>query len=830
MIGFLYFDTRFILQIQLIYSLMVHLILRIWGHHPTRTWGRYVTGLAGRSVLSDWLRMRFATCSTSLMQFGIKHTKRDIITIFKNMKSPIQSLFGSISFLILLFSSLSIRSQSVHQIIPRPQVFTSHQGTSWSVLNPQIHIPAELANSYWRDTWTLKGWKISDDPSKTNVHFTPQSGLKAEGYTIQIDRDKINIQYKDKAGAHYAMVTLLQLLEQYGSKVPPLMIEDYPRFAYRGMHLDVCRHFFSTKEVKQYIDFLAKYKMNYFHWHLTEDQGWRIEIKQFPKLQEVAAYRKETLIGHYSDQPHQFDGMSYGGYYTQEEIKEIVEYATARNITIVPEIEMPGHALAALAAYPELGCSGGPYEVATKWGVFNDVFCPYEHTFEFLEKVVDEVIALFPGKYIHIGGDECPKTSWEESEFCQNLIKELGLEDMHALQSYFIRRMEQYINSKGKQIIGWDEILEGGLAPNATVMSWRGTEGGIEAANMSHQVIMTPGSHCYFDHYQSRDPDEPIAIGGFTTVEKVYHWDPIPKQLDSTKHQYILGGQANVWTEYIPDFKQVEYMAFSRGLAMSEVLWSGTGYYEEFLSRFDYHVDLLRSKGHKMAYHILDIHPDIDLTDEGYLNLSFKVPAGAAILMKTKDEYNWTVLKEDFVVLEKSGVYQFQAEKNQQKGKTYQLVFNKHLGTRAKLSLNVEPNSWYAGKGTQSLQNGVQGSPKIFKDGEWLGFSGENLQASFKFEESVDIRMITMRCFMRESDWIYPPKKVELSIHDGISPQVFSPQQILESALFREYVFIVDQNDIESLELNIENYGVIPPGAPGEGRKAWLFVDEIVIQ
>ena len=379
-------------------------------------------------------------------------------------------------------------------------------------------------------------------------------------------------------------------------------------------------------EVKKFLDFMAYYKFKHFHWHLTEDQGWRIEIKKYPKLQDVAAYRNETLIGHYNDTPHKFDGKRYGGYYTQKEIKDLVSFAEGRNIHVIPEIEMPGHALAALAAYPELGCSGGPYKVATKWGVFEEVFCPTENTFAFLYDVLDEVISLFPYKYIHIGGDECPKSSWQKSSVCQKIIKENGLKDEYELQSYFIKKIENYRTSKGRQIIGWDEILEGGLAPGATVMSWRGTEGGIEAARLGHDVIMTPGSFCYFDHYQSTNDKEPLAIGGYTSLEKVYHWKPIPETLEPPYKKHILGGQANVWTEYIQDFRQVEYMAYARGLAMSEALWTTPGDYKEFTGRFLKHNDYWKTKGVNIANHVFELKPKIMAGKGKPVKISFDLP------------------------------------------------------------------------------------------------------------------------------------------------------------------------------------------------------------
>lgn len=420
---------------------------------------------------------------------------------------------------------------------------------------------------------------LTQDSSATIVlrSFVSKEMLPEGYYHMVVNENGVDIFSTTASGLFYGVQSLMQLIqqEQNSWKIPTVTITDFPRFAWRGLHLDVCRHFFPVEFVKRYIDLMAQYKFNTFHWHLTEDQGWRIEIKKYPKLATTAAYRKETLIGHYSDQPHQFDGQRYGGYYTQEEIKEVVDYAAKRFVTIVPEIEMPGHALAALSAYPHLGCTGGPYEAATLWGVFDDVFCAgQESTFKFLEDVLDEVIALFPGEYIHVGGDECPKTRWEKCAHCQKRIKTEGLHDEHELQSYFITRMEKYLNSKGKKLIGWDEILEGGLAPNAAVMSWRGEEGGIAAAQAGHHVVMSPGFALYFDHYQGEPKDEPVSFGGNTPLKKVYEYDPAPASLSQEEMSYILGAQANLWTEYIKTTQQAEYMAYPRALALAEVAWS----------------------------------------------------------------------------------------------------------------------------------------------------------------------------------------------------------------------------------------------------------------
>ncbi len=433
--------------------------------------------------------------------------------------------------------------------------------------------------------------------------------VKEKGaYSLEITPAKITISASNGAGIFYALQSLQQLLvASEDGKLPVIKITDSPRFEWRGMHLDVSRHFFNVEEVKKYLDYMALYKMNNFHWHLTEDQGWRIEIKAFPKLTEIGAWRKGTLIG--KPGSGEYDKIRYGGFYTQEEIKEVVAYAKERYINVVPEIEMPGHSLAALAAYPQLSCTGGPFEVAQSWGVFHDVYCAgNEEVFTFLESVMDEVLELFPSEYIHIGGDESPKKRWEACEKCQKRITEEGLADEHEFQSYFIQRMERYLNAKGRKIIGWDEILEGGLAPNAAVMSWRGTEGGIAAAKESHYVVMSPGSPCYFDHYQVEDTsDEPLAIGGYNPLSKVYAYEPIPQALNAKKGKFILGAQGNVWTEYMKDFKQVEYMALPRMLALSEVLWSQPEdkNYEDFLNRLKVNTRLLKQMGANYSQHFL---------------------------------------------------------------------------------------------------------------------------------------------------------------------------------------------------------------------------------
>jgi len=494
------------------------------------------------------------------------------------------------TFLLFLLISLSF-SQNNIAFIPKPQNTLVGKGSFY--INTKTYIQADensFEANYLKEAIQIQTGlhlKITSKNNSKNIQLVllePKiANFNKEQYEIVVSDSEIVISALTNQGLFYGIQTLLQMVpfeKKNEIVIPWIKISDAPKYAWRGMHLDVCRHYFPITFIKKYIDYLAHYKMNTFHWHLTEDQGWRIEIKKYPKLTEVGAWRNGSMVGRYDDQ--KFDDIKYGGFYTQEEIKEVVAYALQRHVTIIPEIEMPGHSLAALSAYPELTCTGGPFEVGKKWGVFDDVYCPKEETFTFLENVLSEVLALFPSEYIHIGGDECPKTRWKSCSHCQKLIKEKGLKDEHELQSYFIQRIEKFVNSKGRKIIGWDEILEGGLAPNAAVMSWRGTEGGIAAAKQKHYVVMTPGSHCYFDHYQGKPENEPLAIGGFTSLEKVYNFNPMPKELDLEEQKYILGAQANVWTEYILTPEQVEYMIMPRMSALAEVLW-GTAKPENYL-------------------------------------------------------------------------------------------------------------------------------------------------------------------------------------------------------------------------------------------------------
>lgn len=528
--------------------------------------------------------------------------------------------YFSFLLLLIILSSCQEKRKAEVNIIPQP--VNVSVGSDWISLNKGVTIIA-TSNDEKKVALVLheflksKGIEstigdASASSERAIVLETIADNSPAESYQLSIDENGVKISANTGAGFFYGIQTLFQLFPADGlAQLPYVNISDSPRFSYRGLHLDVGRHFFPVSFIKRYIDLMSHYKLNTFHWHLTEDQGWRIEIKKFPKLQEIAAYRKETVIGRATtrtrNEPHEYDNTRHGGFYTQEEIKEVVAYAADRFITVVPEIEMPGHALAALTAYPELGCTGGPYEVATTWGIFNDVFCAgKESTFEFLENVLDEVIPLFPGKYIHIGGDECFKDNWKECPHCQKRMKAEGLKDEHELQSYFVQRMENYINAKGKSIIGWDEILEGGLAPNATVMSWRGEEGGIAAAQQNHDVIMTPSKWLYFDYMQDSSVAEPLAVKVLVDVKTVYMYDPVPEHFTEEQASHVLGTQANVWTEYMKTGEHVEYMVYPRAIALAEVAWSRkeNKSYDDFLRRLQANRNLLDFWDVKYAKHV----------------------------------------------------------------------------------------------------------------------------------------------------------------------------------------------------------------------------------
>lgn len=709
-----------------------------------------------------------------------------------------------------------------------------------------LEIPAILI---FQDEDTLissnQNWIILD---KNGIYKEKPDGY----YELNILPDNIQINGND-AGIFYGIQTFMQMTFN-NLNLQSCMITDYPRFQWRGMHLDVSRHFFGVDFVKKYIDLLAMYKMNVFHWHLTDDQGWRIEIKKYPKLTQVGAWRNGNMIGHYNEQ--KWDTIRYGGFYTQEEIKEVVEYAKQKHITIVPEIEMPGHAVAALSGYPQFSCKGGPFQVEKSWGVFDDVFCAgNDSTFIFLQNILDEVVDLFPGEYIHIGGDECPKTRWKECEKCQNRIKTEKLKDEHQLQSYFIQRIEKYLNAKGKKIIGWDEILEGGLAPNAAVMSWRGTEGGKAAAKEKHFVVMTPGSHCYFDHYQGNPRFEPLAIGGNTTLEKVYSYEPIPDGLTEEESKYILGAQGNVWTEYMTSEKHVEYMVLPRMLALSEVLWSEkeSKNEKEFKVKVNAHLLPLR----KLNYHFshpfkkfefktiknnngvkLIVNYDSTYTKMGYelksINSEKPLFYNGKEVNKTDKLSNLIYLDNDTIIVSESSKYQFsfyEYKSDVHFINFFDLPVFISKSTSKKITFSTPPSKNYNTDADFKLVDGIKGFyPKI--NSEWLAWQGEDVEMIIDLGEKQKISKVEVGTLLERTGWIYPPTAMIIEVsNDGKKFTHLQSMRYSDINFNPTFSRSVEFKSTKTryVKIILKKPGIIPEGNPGAGNPSWMFFDEITI-
>ena len=746
--------------------------------------------------------------------------------------------------LLLLISVISVAQQNLN-LIPKPQNIEYHSGSF--VMNSKTVIQADK-NSF--EAKYLQ--QIIKQQLGLNLEITTSSKSKSkivfltkiieekksfkEWYNLSISKNEVVVKATEAHGIFYGIQTLIQLLPLEKSleiKIPCLSITDEPKFQWRGMHLDVCRHFFPKDFIKKYIDYLAMYKMNTFHWHLTDDQGWRIEIKKYPKLTEVGAWRNGSMIGHYTDQT--FDNIRYGGFYTQDEIKEIVAYAKERHITIIPEIEMPGHALAALASYPEFSCTGGPFEVGKTWGVLEDVFCPKDETFTFLENVLTEVIALFPSEYIHIGGDESPKVRWKNCPHCQKRIKDENLKDEHELQSYFIQRIEKFVNCKGRKIIGWDEILEGGLAPNAAVMSWRGTEGGIAAAKQKHFVVMSPGSHCYFDHYQGEPKNEPIAFGGYTNVEKVYSFNPIPKELSADESKYILGAQANLWTEYINTPEHVEYMLFPRIAALSEVVWgtSNQNNYKEFEKRLIQHFEIYENIGINYSKAIFEVTSKVNPAENGVaFELKSANPTGIKYTTDgSEPNANSISYVTPILVTKNQTIKAAYFENGKSKSATIEQLFFITKSTGKKIELLQQPHENYGIGGSFTLVDGMKGNPSKFGR-DWLGFWGKDLNATIDLGKLETISKISINTLSSEGSWIYFPKSIEILVSkDGrnyIPIAIVSSKEIQENK--GKIVVKFDKQNVQFIKVIAENNGIIADGKPGAGSKSWLFADEISVE
>lgn len=672
----------------------------------------------------------------------------------------------------------------------------------------------------------------------------------AEGYKLDTDAKQIRIAGASAAGVFYGIQTLrksLPLVNGKASKVsiPAVHIADAPRFAYRGTHLDVSRHFVTADSVRQFIDMLALHNINRFHWHLTDDQGWRIEIKKYPLLTQIGSKRAQTVIGHNSGK---YDGKPYSGFYTQQQIRDIVKYAADRYITIVPEIDLPGHMQAALAAYPDMGCTGGPYEVWQKWGVSDNVLCAgNDKTLTFIDNVLKEITQLFPSKYIHVGGDECPKTQWQKCPKCQARIKALNLEakDGHSaeerLQSYIITHASNYLKSLGRNTIGWDEILEGGLAEGATVMSWRGESGGIAAAKQHHDVVMTPNSYLYFDYYQSLDKDnEPLAIGGYLPLETVYSYEPMPKELTADEARHIIGVQANIWTEYMPTFKQMQYMALPRMAALSEVQWSQPALkdYTSFTNRLTEFTHLYDRLGYNYAKHLYNVAIHVDSDNKWREILIHMTTAGNAEIRYTLDGTEPTAnsaLYTGAIVLQKSAKIRAAAFRDGKRSSvtSQDISFNKATACPVELLQPTHKNYTY--KGGATLTDGLLGD-KGFGTGRWLGFSGNDLEAVIDLKQNTDVSSVSLNTCVDKGSWIFDARNIEVSVSaDGKSFTKVASKSLpaLEEQTpdnIYTYELTFPQTTTRYVKVTATSEHNIPEWHGGKGKPAFLFVDEISVK
>ena len=727
-------------------------------------------------------------------------------------------------------------------IIPKPLELKQNNGSfsinsETKILSNQNHpelikIGEYLAENLNTSTgFNLKvepGSNSSDLPNSIFLQLNKnQDDLGDEGYELLVSTQSVIVRADNAAGLFYGVQTIRQLLptEIEGSEknggliIPGTHIVDQPRFSWRGMLLDCGRHFMTKDFVKRYIDLLAYHKMNRLHWHLTEDQGWRIEIKKYPKLTEIGAWRKYE------------DGTVYGGFYTQEDIKEMVEYAKSRYVTVIPEIELPGHSVAALAAYPRYSCTAGHFEVSTRWGVHKEVYCAgNDETFKFLEDILSEVIELFPAPYIHIGGDECPKVRWENCEKCQARIKAENLKDEHELQSYFIKRIEKFLLTKNRRIIGWDEILEGGLAPEATVQSWRGMDGAIAAATSGHDAIVSPTSHAYFDYPIER-----------TDLRKVYSFEPVPPGLSGDQAKHILGGECNIWTEYAPQ-EIIDRKTFPRILAMSEVLWSpreGRNY-PEFHKRVRTHYKRLDLLGvdYGPESRPISMLPAFDATKNEF-KITLESGENELSIFYTLDGSNPTMRSRRYkkpFTLKKSVLVKAAAFRDGQPyGEISEKQFIIHLASGKPAKLKYAYNQKYTGGGTLGLTDGITGSVN-FRDGFWQGFEQDDLEAVIDLGTPVLVRRIIVRFLQHAGAWIFYPRSVAFAVsEDG---ENFQAIDTIENdfptdhpdPVVKEFKVKFDPIKARYVKVFAKNIGVCPPKHPSAGGKAWVFVDEIVIR
>lgn len=761
---------------------------------------------------------------------------------------------------IFMLSINAIAQQKINHtisVIPQPVNLTAEKGNfamdaktsiQYSSSNKDLQTEAKFLVNAVND---ISGISLSENKSfKKQIKLLIQKidGIGNEGYVLNITPTSITIKANTKAGIFYGIQTLLQVIPNDSGKttfnVPCLNIKDYPRFSWRGMHLDVSRHFFSADFIKEYIDLISKYKMNTFHWHLVDDQGWRIEIKKYPNLTQTGAWRVDHSDVAWASSPRAKPGeaATYGGYYTQEQIKEIVQYATERNVNIVPEIEMPGHSAAAIASYPWLSCTqapqlpltGGHYEnIASNYCAGND------SVFTFLEDVLNEVMDLFSSKYIHVGGDEVDKTPWKNCARCQARIKAEGLKNEEELQSYFMKRIEKFIISKNRKMIGWDEILEGGLAPEATVMSWRGESGGIAAAKMNHDVVMTPGVPCYFDHYQTGPEGEPVAIGGMNTLKRVYDYEPVPKELNVQEAKYVMGAQANVWSEFIPTKEHAEYMVLPRMLALAEVLWtpasakSWNSFYERLQPSFKYfeHKGYNYSRGNFN----IDIKP---FTEDKTLKIALSSEIATGDIHYTFDGSEPTIHSPKYtapILITSSVQLKAAVALNgvilNKIPSTQSFVTHKALGADI-IYTNANSKS-YPAEGAYTLTDGIRGT--LAASQNWHGFNGKDLIATIDLGGTKNVHTITIGCLQRYFDWIFMPQYVKFEtstdgvnfVEAGTINNTVSPDE--KNPVMKDFSVAFNPQDARYVRVTAK-VADCPKGHPAEGKPAWIFADEIIVE
>jgi hexosaminidase len=787
-----------------------------------------------------------------------------VALIFKNMIKN-RERFLAFVFLFCIGMQVSMYSQPKINVIPLPAKVKYGSGNFVLTGQTQVLVSSEdeeimkLAG-YFSERVCLIGKPIKDpgNPGSPSIVFRieKEGKLPAEGYSLKITKSRITLAGGSGAGLFYGIQTLLQLLPEETAvpealktasrmEVPCLDITDNPRFPYRGMHLDVSRHFFSKEFVKKYIDLLAMYKMNTFHWHLTDDNGWRIEIKKYPKLTQIGAWRVDREELPWGDRPPQQPGekATYGGFYSQDDIREVVRYAQERYITIIPEIEMPAHSREVLAAYPQFSCTGGPFTVPPgSYWPNSDILCAgNDSTFIFLQDVLAEVMQLFPSKCIHVGGDEADKTEWKKCPKCQARMKSEGLKDEKELQSYFMSRMGKFISSKDHKMIGWDEILEGGLAPDATVMSWRGVEGGIAAARQGHDVIMTPTNYCYFDYYQA-DPDfEPKAIGGYVPLKKVYSFEPVPKELNKAESRFILGAQGNLWTEFIPTSQQAEYMALPRMIALAEVDWTPaemkdwTSFRIRLNDQFK-RLDKMQVNYSKGSFRV-DITTSFD-KKSNVLKVKMESEQPGLPIYYTLDAKDPTIKSssyaDPFAIKQncyiKAGI--FLDGKLKEKCSERSILYHKAVGKKVTYS---QPYSYrYTAGGDGALTDGMRGTSN-HRDGTWQGYLGNGMDVIIDLGKIDSIMSVSAAFLQVAASWIFMPDTVVISLsRDGKRFHSINeiPNDIpkkTDRPIIKQFSQGFPMTKARYIKVRAVNPGVCPPWHEGAGEACWIFTDEIVV-